>query len=798
MGRFSSFWRMAFVAGMVVGFLSVASQEVDWSAIPAAAERGIRFREDVLPILEGHCFQCHGEERPKGGFNLRRRKTALAGGNQGNAILLGDSANSPLIHYAAHLVEDMEMPPIGKAERLTDEQVGTLRAWIDQGLVWEESAGEGLLQYIFEPTLGYIWVSGDERKFREHGWRTDGFSGGFRALSLQERLKDGVQLELRYRSFWRTEDHEIELSLRKPDLGFLAIGYEQFRRHYDDTGGFYSHFGQEAFSLDRDLHLDSGRAWIEVGLGQADRTMITLGYENQFRDGEKSMLHWGSIFPEASTGGAGKGILPSAKRVDENTHVFQADFRHEWTGGRLEESFRGEFAGWDTRRETVEFASVGSGAEDWERAKAKEGYEHFSGVNTFRIEKQIKPWWLLSGGYLYADLTADAQFDLERFLPFHSPAMLSQEDFSRSIYLKRNSHVVNFNSRLGPWNGWSFFAGAQNDWTRQSGDGDLLLYGITPAQFDTNLDQSVVEENFGLRYTKIRNAVVYADAKFQQTKLDQREGQFVDDGFAADNDFMRQTDATTDYKEGKTGLRYSPRRWFSLDVWYRKCRRQNNYDHLLDRDGFAPMGNGYPAFIRSRRAETDDFQIQGTLRPSSRLRSSLSYRLTAMDYGVASDSVAVFGAVFPPGQSQANYNAQRCAISAAAQPWRRLRLAGTAAISDLRTTSGITDNVLLTPYDGQIYTIIGTANLAVSKTWHWDATYSFSKADFRQSDTGLNLPIGIDYARHGVVTGLTKQISDDGSFRLQYGFFQYKEPSVASVNDYTAHGLVATFRWDFR
>lgn len=72
---------------------------------------------------------------------------------------------------------------------------------------------------------------------------------------------------------------------------------------------------------------------------------------------------------------------------------------------------------------------------------------------------------------------------------------------------------------------------------------------------------------------------------------------------------------------------------------------------------------------------------------------------------------------------------------------------------------------------GKIYTVIGTANLALRKTRHWDATYSFSKADFRQIDTGLNLPIGIDYDRHGVVTGLAKQISDDGSFRLQYGYF---------------------------
>ena len=780
--------------GIFVGDLPTESQEVDLSAIPPAVDRAIRFREDVLPILEGHCFQCHGEERPKGGFNLRRRETALAGRNQGNPILLGDGANSPLIHYAAHLVEDMEMPPIGKAERLTDEQVGTLRAWIDQGLVWEEGAEEGLLQYVFEPTLSYIWVSGDERKFREHSWRADGFSGGFGELSLKERLKNGAQLELRYRSVWHTEDHEIEVSLRQPDLGFFAVGYDQFRRYYDDTGGFYAPFGRDAFSLDRDLYLDSGRAWMEVGWGRPDGTMITLGYENQFREGEKSMIHWGPVFPE--TGAAGKGVFPASKRVDENTHVFKAELRREWPGGLFEESFRGEFADFHTRRETAEYASVDSGAED--RQRAKEGYQHFSGVNTIRIERQIKPWWLFSGGYLYADLTADAQFDLERFLPSNLPIMFSQEDFSRSIYLKRNSHVLNFNSRLGPWKGWSFFAGAQNDWSRQSGDGDLRLFGAIPAQLDANLDQSAVEENFGLRYAKIRNAVVYADAKFRQTKLDQREGQFVDDGFAAEDDFMRQTDATTDYKEGKAGLRYWPWLRFSLDLWYRKRRRENNYDHRLDADGLAPRGNGYPGFIRARRAETDDFQIQGTLRPSSRFQSTLSYRFTAIDYGIASDSAAVFGMMFPPSQSQADYNAHSCAISAAAQPWRRLRLSGTASISDLRTTSGISDDALLPPYEGQIYAVIGTADLALRKTWRWDATYSFSKADFRQSDTGLNLPIGMDYDRHGVVAGLAKQIGEAGSLRMQYGYFQYKEPSAAGVNDYAAHGLTATFRLDFR
>ena len=56
---------------------------------------------------------------------------ALKGGDLGPAILPGNSADSPLIHYVADLVPDLLMP--SKGERLSAAQIGLLRAWIDQG-----------------------------------------------------------------------------------------------------------------------------------------------------------------------------------------------------------------------------------------------------------------------------------------------------------------------------------------------------------------------------------------------------------------------------------------------------------------------------------------------------------------------------------------------------------------------------------------------------------------------------------------------------------------------------------------
>ena len=89
-------------------------------------------------------------------------------------ILPGNSAKSPLIHYVAYLVEDTEMPPIGKGQQLTPEQVSLLRAWIDQGAVWDQATLTNNFDFSFSPVFGGTTVSGDSHKFREQYWQREG------------------------------------------------------------------------------------------------------------------------------------------------------------------------------------------------------------------------------------------------------------------------------------------------------------------------------------------------------------------------------------------------------------------------------------------------------------------------------------------------------------------------------------------------------------------------------------------------------------------------------------------------
>jgi mono/diheme cytochrome c family protein len=104
-------------------------------ALPPPASGPVVFARDIKPIFDRSCIKCHGRGRSKGGFQLDTRETLLKGGDSGPAVLKGKSDNSLLIELVAGVNPENIMPR--KGSRLSAEQVGLLRAWIEQGLSWD-------------------------------------------------------------------------------------------------------------------------------------------------------------------------------------------------------------------------------------------------------------------------------------------------------------------------------------------------------------------------------------------------------------------------------------------------------------------------------------------------------------------------------------------------------------------------------------------------------------------------------------------------------------------------------------
>lgn len=103
--------------------------------LPEPAKREISYTMDVHLILANKCYSCHASGKNKGGFRMDSRELFIQGGSDGASVIEGDSANSNLIKLVAGVDPEVIMPP--KGERLSPEEVGILRAWIDQGLKWD-------------------------------------------------------------------------------------------------------------------------------------------------------------------------------------------------------------------------------------------------------------------------------------------------------------------------------------------------------------------------------------------------------------------------------------------------------------------------------------------------------------------------------------------------------------------------------------------------------------------------------------------------------------------------------------
>jgi len=114
--------------------LIVIASDIDLSKLPPpSSKKGLTFDKDIKPIFEKSCIKCHGAEKQKGKLRLDSLEATLKGGADGSIIVKGDSLKSSIIASISGLDTDFMMPPEGKGEPLTKEQVGIVRAWIDQG-----------------------------------------------------------------------------------------------------------------------------------------------------------------------------------------------------------------------------------------------------------------------------------------------------------------------------------------------------------------------------------------------------------------------------------------------------------------------------------------------------------------------------------------------------------------------------------------------------------------------------------------------------------------------------------------
>jgi hypothetical protein len=765
--------------------------KLDPSKLPPPAQVEIVFSRDIKPILTNTCYRCHSGEKPKSHFLLTSREPALKGGNEGVDILPGQSAKSPLIYYVARLVPEMEMPPEDKGTPLTREQVGLFRAWIDQGVKWEETEPEKKMDIALSPTVGWTSVSGDKSKFRELNWQREGWNGGGEFHMIEKPTPDS---KVTADGHMLLNDYKLTLSAEKNDVGFTRFGWSQFRKYFDDSGGYYPSFSPSIFDLNRDLYLDTGRAWADFGLTLPDWPRMVLGYEYQYRDGTESTTQWGPV----SNGSQTRNIYPAYKDISEHVHVLKFDLDYEVDDARITDSFRGEWYSLATGQHNDAFDRLG--ATEMAMTVANQTQTYFQGANTVHLEKQFTDWLFASGGYLYSSLNGDASVNVSTInTALLAPASFAPGWNAKDIELERDSHVLSLSTLLGPWQGLSLSLGSQNEWTHQTGFGNananvalsfLPPPGTVPLgieHFQASTERSVYTQEAGLRFTKIPFTTLFAEGRLQQETTGQTEQET-----GGLTPFLLQTDTQSRLEDFRGGFYSSPWRRVSLSGQYHQYDHHSDYDN--SRKETIPPDAPYPGFILWRDLLSQEAEAKLSLQATPWLKTTLSYQWIQNKYHTSTDPTPELDGGISPGGSllAGRYEAQTVAFNATLTPWRRLFLSTTFSFQTARTVTAANDSPSVQPYDGNIYSVIASGTYVLNQKTDLTASYSFSTADFSQNNFADGLPLGINYQQQALQVGIRRQIGKGKTLGLHYSYYHYDEPSSGGFNNFNAHAVFAT------
>ncbi len=745
----------------------------------------INFDRDIRPIFETSCVRCHGPEKPRSNFRLDNRLSALKGGNDStNDIVPGNSAKSLLISYVARQVPDMEMPPDGKGDPLTPQQIALLRAWIDEGVDWQTTNEAPSLSFAFAPAMRWIDVTGNRSKFQELEGVNTGFAGGVDQLSATQQVSPDTKMSLTAHVIAPGRDIDVLYKVDKNDLGFIHAGFTDWRKYYNDIGGYNGTITPSSFDLNRNLYVDNGRAWIDFGLTLPHAPEIVLGYEFQFRNGNQANLDWGYA--------NGKNIFPAVQSVDENTHSIKLAMTYDIDDWHLADNARVDFYHLNNVSSESQINLGGTSPDTFINTGDK--YHSTQGMNTLTVEKQIQDWWLFSGGGYYSKLSGSDFFSQSTAIPSLS---FNNTLSSQQITLERQSQIFSLASLFKPLDYLSLSLGLQNEWTSEDGFGASIpnfdLGMNTPV--DANDDSFKSSENGNLRFTQIPFSVIFADAQFEQESLDMSQ---------------QETPVVYDYKttmkdnryDLKGGFNTSPWRWVAWNVQYGVKSSTTSYDNFQDiYNGIPGPTNGYPGFILDRKIRGNDFETKFDVHPARWLKTTLTYQLSDTTYSSSTDPAFDFGlgqSVSPGGfVPDGEYKDQTLGLNAVLTPVQQFYFSGSFTYTHSHASTASNNDPSIVPYTGDIFTVITTATYAYNPKTDLQASYIFSSSDYGQKNATAGQPAGLEFNRNELLVGITRKFTQRLSGTLRYQFSQYTEPSSAGINNFTANGIFASiaYRW---
>ena len=677
---------------------------------------------------------------------------------------------------------------------------------------------------------GGFFRDGNDGLFREHRWQNDRFAAGIENLSIQ----DG-DWSLEGRAIGGEQDFKLKLAYEPKEGFFFRAGAENFRHYFDDAGRYRAHLEPNVFFLNRDLYLDVGKIWAEAGVKSEEGWNFLVGYEYDYKTGDKSLLEEGTV----TTGGVSKRVYPATKDVEEGTHILKLEVSKDFNGLEVADTARFEWYGGDSYRNEQVPATVSAPSVTGTEASGylvDEDFKSHTGSNAFTVEKWVTDKLFLAAGHMYIHTDGTAEYWMDQYpglgyweaQPAAGPpavgggivsvpnGALNRAKFfqAQDVNSTTESNIFGLNGFFNLTPDVSLGGGLQYERTSTDVDGDLKIIegaqaggaagppdtrtyylAYEDAQTDSTTDTDRFEDSLELRVDTIPNTRAYAQARFVQANYDDRIDEYmgvpyvypVGAGVPPGSKIVPFADVLekdlrteVDERKYRLGFTTSPCAAFSISPYVQTSVARNNYD------------NSVGDYFESMDRDSNEVGLKLTGRLTNWLKTSVKYQ--HIETRFEKDSAA-------GGVSDAEQTTDAYSLNATISPNDKLYLSSTLVYYFTTTTADDVKAVTVyDDYEGNVATLLNTLQYALTDRTDVVLGVNLAQADNDQNQNVVagGFPINLSYASETVSVGFNRQFTQALSGKIRYVFYNYRDQNGGADGlAYTAHGVFGSLTMKF-
>lgn len=673
---------------------------------------------------------------------------------------------------------------------------------------------EPVYENVIELSSGYTLQSGDRANFQKYfQQRKEGYLG-IESLRYSSQLDDATALKLRGQALAGNGDYLLDLTIERDEVGYVKLGYKQFRTYYDGSGGVWPVNGLRFKLYDEDMHVDRGNLWVEAGLNRPDQPSFVIRYDLFTRKGTKDSTSWmDSGLPVSAA--ATRYIVPTFLKLDEKRHVIDGQIsrrqeKSQWAIGlRLD---KGELDnGRYSRRRPLE------SVDRYVTAREGQNFDtsQFRGMVAVELSDQVKVTTSaartnfdteLSGSRIFgtsydASYTSNYPTRQQRDEGFFSlPGMhLGESEMTQTIAniqvlyrpLEHLAVIPSLRFEKTDWHNIVEF--------EETNFGSGPAFAPINDEVEADSEKSWKTYSYALeaRYTAIENMsfnlkgeLTSSDGTLAETRI--LEPGTVLQAISVDRDTELKRDTQ---KIALTANWYpTPGHAIAAQVYFKA--RQNDFDAIRDTTpNTITSSDRYPAYIANQDFETNDFNVRYSWRITPSLRS-----VTRYDYSKTTINSQEVGLAF--GESMANTQsviAQSFTWSVTPQ-WY------------VQASLNYVDDKLTTP---AVYATGAAANLVSESkgnytSWNVASGYAlddasdlyvdymtYSTRDNYVNNSAVSVPYGSDNTLQVVSATYNRRLDRRTSIGLKYSYAKNEDNVSLGASDYEAHMVQAKISYRF-